>query len=197
MNEPDKPMPQEITLLLSEWSGGDSVAAERLMPLVYEELRRLARQYLARERDDHTLQPTALVHEAYLRLAGQERMEWKNRAQFYGVAAQLMRRVLVDHARANLAGKRGGGAQHVDLDHAQIPPEERAENLIAVDSALGELALHDARKSRVVELRFFAGLTVEETAETMGLNAATVRRDWTFAKAWLRRQIDGGIAVSP
>ncbi|MBA3961381.1 MAG: sigma-70 family RNA polymerase sigma factor [Chthoniobacterales bacterium] len=181
----------EITQLLSRWSDGDAGAAEELMPTVYEELRRLARIYLRSERGDHTLQATALVHEAYLRLENQKRAPWQNRAQFFAVASTLMRRILVDHARAQLAAKRGGRAEHVELDEALVPPSERAANLLALDDALTELAVVDARKSRVVELRFFGGLTVEETAETMGLNSATVRRDWTFAKAWLLRTING------
>ncbi len=181
----------EITQLLSRWSDGEAGAAEELMPTVYEELRRLARIYLRSERGDHTLQATALVHEAYLRLENQKRAPWQNRAQFFAVASTLMRRILVDHARAQLAAKRGGRAEHVELDEALVLPSERAANLLALDDALTELAVVDARKSRVVELRFFGGLTVEETAETMGLNSATVRRDWTFAKAWLLRTING------
>lgn len=180
-------MPPEITQLLANWSAGESDAAAHLMPAVYAELRRLARQYLQRERGDHTLQPTALVHEAYLRLAGQKEMQWQNRAQFYAVSSRLMRRILVDHARAHLAEKRGGGAEKIELDEADLRPEERPANLLALDDALAQLATIDVRKSRVVELRFFGGLTVEQTAEALELNAATVRRDWTFAKAWLHR----------
>jgi RNA polymerase sigma-70 factor, ECF subfamily len=189
-------LPPELTQLLCNWAAGEAEAAAHLMPAVYAELRRLARQYLQRERGDHTLQPTALVHETYLRLAGQKKTQWQNRAQFFAVASQLMRRILVDHARAHLAGKRGGHAERIELNEAALPPEERAANLVALDDALMELAVVDARKSRVVELRFFGGLTVEETAEAMGLNSATVRRDWTFAKAWLHRTIRGG-AESP
>lgn len=187
----DDAVSPDITLILSEWSAGHADAAERLMPLVYQELRRLARQHLQRERADHTLQPTALVHEAYLRLVDQSRVSWQNRAQFFGVAAQLMRRILVDHARAHGAEKRGGNAEYIVLDEAAAPAEERAVNLLALDDALTQLARIDTRKSRIVELRFFGGLTVEETAEAMGLNPATVRRDWTFAKAWLHRAISG------
>jgi len=182
----------EITQLLSNWSAGHTEGAADLMPVVYQELRRLARQHLQRERSDHTLQPTALVHEAYLRLVNQKGAHWQNRAQFFAVAGQLMRRILVDHARARLAEKRGGKAERIELDEALLPPEERAANLLALDDALTELATIDARKSQVVELRFFGGLTVEETAEAMGLNSATVRRDWTFAKAWLHRALRGG-----
>ncbi|MEO6969456.1 MAG: sigma-70 family RNA polymerase sigma factor [Chthoniobacterales bacterium] len=188
----DGETPPEITQLLANWSAGDADAAAHLMPAVYAELRRLARQYLQRERGDHTLQPTALVHEAYLRFAGQKQAQWKNRAQFFAVASQLMRRILVDHARAHRAEKRGGDLQKIELDETLLSPEERAANLVALDDALTELAAIDARKSRVVELRFFGGLTVEETAEAMGLNSATVRRDWTFAKAWLHRALRGG-----
>ena len=190
MNENE--VPHEITQLLANWSGGDAEGAAHLMPAVYAELRTRARQYLQRERSDHTLQPTALVHEAYLRLAGQKEMQWKNRAQFFAVASQLMRRILVDHARAHGAEKRGGRAEKIELDEAALPPHERPANLLALDDALTELAALDARKSRVVELRFFGGLTVEETAEAMDLNPATVRRDWTFAKAWLHRALRGG-----
>jgi RNA polymerase sigma factor (TIGR02999 family) len=182
-------LPPEITQLLADWSAGEADAAAHLVPAIYAELRHMARQYLQRERGDHTLQPTALVHEAYLRLANQKGAHWRNRAQFFAVAGQLMRRILVDHARAHLAEKRGGSAKKIELDEAALPPEERAANLVALDEALTELAAVDARKSRVVELRFFGGLTIEETAETMSLNSATVRRDWTFAKAWLHRAI--------
>lgn len=178
--------------MLGDWSAGEPEAAARLIPLVYQELRQQARQFLHRERNDHTLQPTALVHEAFLRLAGQERAQWQNRAQFFGVAGQLMRRVLVDHARAHLAEKRGGGAERVEFDEAALAPEERAANLILLDEALHKLATVDARKSRIVELRFFAGLSVEETAEAMGLSSAMIRRDWTVAKAWLHREVGGG-----
>lgn len=183
------PSPPDVTEILCRWSAGDADAPEQLMPLVYQELRGLARQYLQRERGDHTLQPTALVHEAYLRLVDQSRVQWQNRAQFFGVAAQLMRRILVDHARAHVAAKRGGHAEHISLDEAQISPETRAAELLDLDEALTELAVVDVRKSRVVELRFFGGLSIDETAEAMGVNAATVRRDWTVAKTWLHHRI--------
>lgn len=182
-----------VTEVLRDWNAGDRNAAGRLVPLIYEELRRLAHKQLAMERPDHTLQPTALVHEAYVRLAGQERVQWKNRAQFLSVAARLMRRILVDYARAHVAAKRGGGAEHLSLDELEIPVQERAAEVLALDTALEELACVDERKSRVVELRFFGGLTVEETAEAMELNEATVRRDWTFAKAWLHRSIKAAV----
>ncbi|PZR76215.1 MAG: RNA polymerase subunit sigma-70 [Chthoniobacterales bacterium] len=180
---------REVTEILRGWNAGDGQAPARLVPFVYEELRRLARHHLAAERRDHTLQPTALVHEAYLRLVDQDRGEWKNRAQFFGIAAQLMRRILVDYARAHNAAKRGGGVEHLSLDDVEISLQDRAGELLALDAALAELAKVDVRKSRVVELRFFGGLTVEETAEAMEINSAMVRRDWTVAKAWLHRNI--------
>lgn len=179
----------DVTELLCRWSAGDEQAPETLMPLVYQELRDLARRYLQRERGNHTLQPTALVHEAYLRLVDQSRVQWQNRAQFFGVAAQLMRRILVDHARAHVAAKRGGQAERISLDDAEISPEARATELVELDAALAELALVDLRKSRIVELRFFGGLSIDETAEAMGVNSATVRRDWTVAKTWLHHRI--------
>lgn len=178
-----------VTELLRGWNAGNHDAAARLIPLIYDELRRLARKQLAMERRDHTLQPTALVHEAYLRLVDQERVQWKNRAQFLGVAARVMRRILVDYARAHAAAKRGGGAQRLSLDEIEIPLQERAAEVLALDAALTELARVDERKSRVVELRFFGGLSVEETAGAMEINPATVRREWTFAKAWLHRSV--------
>jgi RNA polymerase sigma-70 factor (ECF subfamily) len=180
--------PNEVTQILQEWNG-DGDAPARLMPLVYEELRRLAQTYLRRERADHTLQPTALVHEAYLRLVDQSRVQWKNRAHFYGIAAQMMRRILVDHARTHASEKRGGMGQRLSLDEASILPSERAADLLALDEALKQLAINDARKSRVVELRFFGGLSVKETAEVLGVHPGTVERDWVVAKAWLYREI--------
>ncbi|HEY2714421.1 MAG TPA: sigma-70 family RNA polymerase sigma factor [Chthoniobacterales bacterium] len=185
---------QEVTELLQDWNAGDRDAAARLIPLLYQELRRLARKQLAMERRDHTLQPTALVHEAYLRLVDQESVHWKNRAQFLGVVARVMRRILVDHARAHLAAKRGGGSvNRLSLDEVEIPLRERAAEVLALDAALSELARVDERKSRVVELRFFGGLSVDETAGAMQLNPATVRRDWTVAKAWLHRSIKAAV----
>lgn len=179
----------DVTALLCRWSAGDQNASEQLMPLVYQELRDLARRYLQRERGDHTLQPTALVHEAYLRMVDQSRVQWQSRAQFFGIAAELMRRILVDHARAHVAAKRGGQAEHISLEEAEISPEQRAAELVELDAALTELAAVDLRKSRIVELRFFGGLSIDETAEAMGVNAATVRRDWTVAKTWLHHRI--------
>ena len=182
-----------VTELLRGWSAGDDEAGARLISLIYDELRRLAGKQLAMERPDHTLQPTALVHEAYLRLVDQERVQWKNRAQFLGVAAQVMRRILVDYARAHMAAKRGGGAECLSLDDVEIPIQCRAAEVLALDAALSELARVDERKSRVVELRFFGGLSVEETAGAMEINPATVRRDWTFAKAWLHRSVKAAV----
>jgi RNA polymerase sigma-70 factor, ECF subfamily len=181
--------PQDITQLLKDWSDGDREAPSQLMPLVYQELRRLADHYMSHERASHTLQPTALVNEAYLRLIDQTRVDWQNRAHFFGIAAQLMRRVLLDHARAHHAGKRGGAAKRLSLDEASILPEERASDLIALDEALEELAKLDERKSRIVELRFFGGLGVDETAEVLGIHRATILRDWAVAKAWLHREL--------
>lgn len=181
--------PQDITQLLKDWSNGDAEAPTQLMPLVYQELRRLANHYMAHERDSHTLQPTALVNEAYLRLIDQTRVTWQNRAHFFGIAAQLMRRVLLDHARAHHAEKRGGVAKRLSLNEAAILPEERAADLIALDEALKGLAKLDERKSRIVELRFFGGLGVDETAEVLGIHRATVLRDWSVAKAWLYREL--------
>lgn len=182
------PEPREVTALLRDWSGGDRQALERLMPLVYGELRRLAASYLRRERPDHTLQPTALVNEAYLRLVDQRSVSWANRAHFFGIAAQLMRRILVDHARRRQAAKRAA-AYRVTATPAVSPSGDRAPELLALDGALSDLEKLDARQARIVELRFFAGLTVEETAEVTGVSPATVKREWRTARAWLRREI--------
>jgi RNA polymerase sigma factor (TIGR02999 family) len=186
--------PEDVTQILQEVSGGNREAPARLMPLVYDELRRLADHYLRQERPDHTLQPTALVHEAYLRLIDQTRVDWQNRAHFFGVAAQLMRRILVDHARRHRASKRGGFRQKLTLDEAVDYSQTRDVDLVKLDDALTALAKFDARQSRVVELRFFGGLTIEETAEAIGVSPATVKVDWSMAKAWLRREIGGGDA---
>jgi RNA polymerase sigma factor (TIGR02999 family) len=179
----------DVTQILREVSDGDKDAPARLMPLVYEELRRLANHYLRQERSDHTLQPTALVHEAYLKLIDQTRVDWQNRAHFFGVAAQSMRRILVDHARRHGASKRGGLQQKLTLDEAVDYSQSRDVDLVALDDALNLLAELDERQSRIVELRFFGGLTIEETAEALGVSAATVKVDWSMAKAWLRREI--------
>ncbi|TMQ54829.1 MAG: sigma-70 family RNA polymerase sigma factor [Candidatus Eisenbacteria bacterium] len=184
--------PGEVTRILRAWGKGDQQALEKLMPVVYGELRRLAQHYLRRERPDHTLQATALVHEAYLRLVDQRAVTWQNRAHFFGVAAQLMRRILVDHARRHHAAKRGGTALKVSLNDVVLAAEERAEDLVALDDALNRLAAMDPRQGRVVELRLFGGLTVEETAEVLRISPATVKREWTTAKAWLSREIRQG-----
>jgi RNA polymerase sigma factor (TIGR02999 family) len=169
---------------------GDRGVLDELLPLIYNELRRLASSYLRRERDGHTLQPTALVHEAYLRLVDQTSVNWKDRAHFLGVAAQMMRRILVDHARAREAEKRGGEFQKLSLDeNLDVPVGERDINLVALDDALSRLAEIDPQKSKVVELRFFGGLSVEETAEVLGVSAPTVKRQWRMAKAWLYGQV--------
>jgi RNA polymerase sigma-70 factor, ECF subfamily len=183
-------MSQGITELLVNWSRGDEAALNQLMPLVYDELRRLAGSYLRRERRQDTLQPTMLVHEAYLRLADQREVKWQNRAQFFGLAATLMRHILVDHARQHRAAKRGGQDYRVSLTHAdQLSPQPDV-NLILLDDALNELAGAKPEHARVVELRFFGGLTIPETAEVLGLSHATVERHWNFSRAWLRREID-------
>ncbi len=183
-----------LTSLLIEWQEGDETALHRLTPLVYDELRRIAHRYVRRERNGHTLETTALVNEAYLRLAGSKNMAWENRSHFFAATAQVMRHVLIDHARKRLYAKRGGDAQHLPLDEAASEmTEQRADELIVLDHALGELAKLDARKARVVEMRYFAGLSLEETAEVLGVSLMTVRRDWRAAKAWLfRRMKDEG-----
>ena len=180
---------QEVTQVLLDWNRADGNAAERLIPLVYDELRRLARQYLQRERSDHTLQATGLVHEAYLRLVDQSSVTWQNRAHFFGVAAQAMRRILVDHARSHRAEKRGGDREKLEFDEELLPSGERAVDLIALDDALRELERLDSRQSQIVELRFFGGLTNEEIGEALDISPRTIKREWRLAKAWLRRQI--------
>jgi RNA polymerase sigma factor (TIGR02999 family) len=179
---------KEVTRLLANWNRGDADAREALMPVVYGELRRLAASYLRRERSDHTLQPTALVHEAYLRLVDQKNVQWQDRSHFFAITAQLMRRILVDHARGHLADKRGSGAPKVPLTEAIIMSQERPAELIALDESLTRLAAVDPQQGRVVELRVFAGLTVEETAEVLQISPATVKRDWSMAKAWLLQE---------
>jgi len=183
--------PGEVTQLLIEIRKGNKEAEAKLIPLVYGELRRIARGYMRGERPDHTLQPTALVHEAYLRLVEQRRVEWRNRAHFFGVAAQLMRRILVDHARAQQTDKRRAAHQAIPLEGAFAFSEEQSGQLVALDAALQRLAELDSRQSRIVELRFFAGLTVEDTAEVMGIAPRTVKRDWNVAKAWLHGELAG------
>lgn len=185
----EKPPPQQVTQLLIAWGNGDKAALEQLLPLVYEELHRLARQYMRRERNRNTLQTSALVNEAYMRLVDQKDVQWQNRAHFFAIAAQLMRRILVDHARKRNYQKRGGDARRVTLDETLIVSDERAAEVVALDDALTSLADLDERKSKIVELRFFAGLSIEETAEILAVSPGTVMRDWTLAKAWLRRAI--------
>jgi RNA polymerase sigma factor (TIGR02999 family) len=180
-----------VTALLVRWREGDPQALEALMPLVYDELRRLAHYYLQRERPEHTLQSTALVHEAYLRLAGQNPPQWQNRAHFFGIAAHLMRQILVEYARGHNAAKRGSGAYKLTLDEAMALPTKVDVDVVALDRALTELSELDAQQGRIVELRFFGGLTIEDTAEVLGISPATVKRDWTTARAWLHRAITG------
>jgi len=181
--------PHDVTQILKDWSGGSEDASARLMPLVYEELRRLAREYIRRERADHTLQATALVHEAYLRMVDEKNVTWKDRAHFYGIAARLMRRILVDHARAHNAAKRGGLEQKLSLDEARDLPAAGATDLVALDGALENLAKTYPRKSEVVELKFFGGLEANEIAEVLQVSEKTVLRDWSFAKLWLCREL--------
>lgn len=183
------PPPPDITQLLLDWSQGDQAALDQLMPAVYQELRKIANRYLKSERPDHTLQPTALIHEAYLRLINQSWQPWQSRTHFYGVAAQMMRQILVEHARAHAAAKRGGGGQKISLDDATIFSQERASDLVALDDALCSLAAIDARKCRVMELRYFGGLSMEETAEVLGISVATVGREVRLAQAWLHREM--------
>ncbi len=181
----------DVTALLVDWSNGDRHALDELMPRVYGELRRLAGGYLRRERAEHTLQSTAIVHEAFLRLVNQREVQWQSRAHFYGIAAQMIRRILVDHARSHHAGKRGAGAIRIELEEGMAVSAKQEVDLVGLDSALERLAALDERQSRIVELRFFTGLSVEETAEVMSLSTATVKREWSSARAWLYREIAG------
>jgi RNA polymerase sigma factor (TIGR02999 family) len=185
----------QVTSLLRQWSGGDAQALEQLVPIVYNELRRLAHYHLRRERDGHTLQTTALVHEVYLRLCSQDKPQWEDRAHFFAVAARMMRRILVDHSRRRGAEKRGHAAIHVPLDDALTIPVQEQFDLIALDGALEQLAAFDARKCQVVEMRFFAGLRAKEIAAVLKTTEATVRRDWIIAKAWLYRYLEGHATV--
>ncbi len=180
--------PTEVTRLLLDWRGGDEEAASKLIPIVYKELRRLASHYLARERPGHTLQPTALVHEAYLRLVEQKGGNWQDRAHFFAVAAQTMRHLLVDHARAKKAAKHGGGMQRVELENVTLFAAE-AEEIAALDEALTRLKEMDACQAKVVELRYFGGLSVPEVAEVLGISERTIKREWSMAKAWLYREL--------
>lgn len=181
--------PEGITELLIDWGHGDQAALDKLMPLVYDELRRLANNYLRREAAGHTLQPTALVNEAYLKLVGQK-TNWQNRAHFFAISAKLMRRILVDHARQRQAAKRGGSQQQrISITSAETIMKQPAIDLLALNEALDELATMDTQQGRIVELKFFGGLSIEETAEVLGISHATVERDWKMARAWLRRQL--------
>ena len=189
----EEPSP-DVTRLLDELSAGKEHALDELLPLVYRELRRLAAGYLRRERQNHTLQPTALVNEAFLKLVEQRNVRWQNRAHFFGIAAQAMRRILVDHARTHGRVKRGGAGPRVTLDEAMIAAESRSIDLLALDEALQRLSAIDQRQTRVVELRFFGGLSVEETAEVLHLSPATIKREWSMAKAWLHTQLSAQAA---
>jgi RNA polymerase sigma-70 factor (ECF subfamily) len=189
--QPDESAVGDISQLLRAWSDGNQSALEKLTPIVYDELRRLARRYMRRERPGHSLQTTALVNEAYLRLVDYERMQWQNRAHFFAVSAQLMRRILVENARRHNL-KRGGGLQHVSLEEAAVVGGGRATDLVRLDDALNALSRFDARKVQVVEMRFFGGLNVEETAEVLKVSSVTVMRDWSTAKAWLYRELTAG-----
>lgn len=184
--------PQDITRLLGQWQGGDQQALSELTPLVYNELRRLAKSYISRERANHTLQGTALVHEAYLRLIDQRQIEWRNRNHFFALSAELIRRILVDHARAKMAGKRGGDQVKLSLEEGMEPAAGGDVDLIALDDALQLLARTDPQQSRIVELRYFAGLKIEETAEVLDISPATVKRDWAMARAFLKREMMRG-----
>lgn len=181
--------PSEITQLLRKWSEGDRASLDQLMPIVYQELRKLANNYLRGERSDHTLQPTALINEAYIRLVKQDFPEWQSRKHFFGVAAQLMRQILVEHARARATARRGDGAQKLSLDEAPVFSQERAADLVALDDALTALARFDERKVRIVELRYFGGFSVEEVANALDISLATVGREIRMAQAWLHREM--------
>src|SRR5438874_4548704 len=180
----------DVTELLIEWSNGDKAALDKLMPLIHEELRRLAHHYISHERPGHTLQTTALVNEAYLRLVNRKGVHWQNRAHFFAIAATLMRSLLVDHARSHAYAKRGGDARKITIDEAMIVSQERAAEVVALDDVLKQLANFDPQQSRIVELRFFGGLTIDETAEVLGLSPATIKREWSTARAWLYRELN-------
>ena len=184
--------PQEITRLLADWGRGDRAALDELLPLVQAELRRIASRQMSRERQGHTLQPTALVNEAYLKLAGREGFEWRDRAHFFAVCAQVMRHILIDYARTHARDKRGGGAVHVPVDEAAVSAAGQAAELVALDEALRALEEVDPQKGRIIELRYFGGLSVEEVAEILKISPATVGREWRRAKAWLYRELRKG-----
>ncbi len=186
-----KSEPSEVSRLLVEWRNGDAAALDDLMPLVHAELRRLAGRYLRRERSDHSFDPTELVHEVYLRLVGKDHPGWRDRAHFYAVAAQLMRRILVDHARSLRSAKRGHGSPKIPVDESLDAAGERAADVVALDDALEDLAKLDARRSKIIELRYFGGLTIEETAEVLGVSVRTVNKDARLARAWLKASLAG------
>src|SRR5499433_3687097 len=190
----DSSSPNNVTQLLLAWSNGDQAARDQLMSAVYDELHRLARSYMKRESPGHTLQTSALVNEAFLRLVDQRNVHWRSRAHFYGIAAQMMRRILVDYARSRSSEKRGAGAPALTLDESLIVSDERSAEVVAVHEALEQLSKLDPRKEKIVELRFFGGLSIEETAEVLGVSPGTVMRDWTLAKAWLRREISAELS---
>jgi len=181
--------PNSVTQMLEAWGQGDEAARDELMSVVYQELHRLAHNYMKRESPGHTLQTSALVNEAFLRLVDQKNVKWQNRAHFYGIAAQMMRRILVDYARGRRYAKRGGGVRDLSLEEALIVSHDRTEEVVALDETLEQLAKFDPRKSKIVEFRFFAGLSIEETAKVLDVSPGTVMRDWTLAKAWLRREM--------
>lgn len=183
-------MEHDVTDFLKSWNDGDKKAAEKLFALIYDELKSQARIFLSRERSDHTLQPTALVHEAFLKLVDQNNVEWQNRAHFFGVAATMMRRILIDHARAHFTGKRGGSAIRLSVDDVNISTEERASDLLALDEALEKLAEFDERKSKIVELKFFGGLNEEEIAGMLDVSTRTIQREWKKARLWLLSELD-------
>lgn len=181
--------PQQVTKLLHDWSQGNKAALDQLMPVVYQELRRLANSYLKGERSDHTLQATALIHEAYIRLIDQNTPQWESRAHFFGVAARLMRQILIDHARTRAAARRGGDQQRISLDDALLFSDDQAAELVAFDEALNRLSAFDERKCRIIEMRSFGGMSVEETAEALGVSVPTIKREMRLARAWLRREL--------
>lgn len=187
----------QLTRLLIDWSNGDRAALDKLIPVVEDELRRLAHRYMNHERVGHTLQTTALVNEAYVRLVNRKNVQWQNRAHFFGIAAHLMRTILVDHARSHACAKRGGGADKLELDAAMVVTQQKAAEVIALDEALQQLAMIDPQQSRIVELRFFGGLTVEEAAEVLHISPATVKREWSTAKAWLYRELSSTDFTDP
>ncbi len=182
---------KNISLILKDWSSGRREAVDELMPVIYDELKKIAAQYLRKERPEHTLQPTELAHEAYLKLIDISNVNWQDRAHFFAVSAQVIRRILVDHARAKATDKRGGAAERIVFDEAVSFSEEQDTDLLALDEALKELAKFDDQQSRIVEMRFFGGLTIEETAEVLKISPATIKREWTLAKAWLHKTLSG------